>query len=179
MSDYASADWAALILTDDGIETRQKVIAENLGLRFTRATISNGVSADDDNVFQYTGVKSPIMNMAVKTSFGDYDIHRIEVLLDNHDLTDEIYIREIGIFSRIEGTGRELMYGYTYAKKGYEVLPGLSSGRRAYNLVFNARFSRTENVEIIYDASAVYATREGFELLYPTEHVASIPHVLQ
>lgn len=173
------AEWSALKITDAGIALRQRAIANGERIRFTRAWIGTGKPAADQSPYTITAPIEPVMEMKVRSSLHKDEHHWIIILIDNRDMDKEIFMREATIHAEIVDSGEsEIVYGYAYAEHGAEAIPSGKGQHRIWEMYFNTRISRSEQVEILYDGSIIYATRDDIEQIHPTERVAVIEHRL-
>lgn len=160
--------YKAFQITQQGLEMRQKAIAEKCIVYFTRGTIGTGRPAGDIDTYYLEDMIEPTANYPVKKNYSEHQNHLMAVVIDNGSLEEDIVMTEIGIFARLEDkdTGEvimpETLYGYTYTDK-YDYLPAAQNYFLRREIVFNTVLSRSNEFTIVFDGSKVYATAEDLE----------------
>lgn len=168
--------WSEFIITDTGLNLRTEVIAEKGSIDFVYAEIGEGKPTTQEEIPNISSVIIPKGRVPVVKSFMDNNNNHIMfVKIDNKDFNEEILVTEVAVYAKKVGTDTIVLYGYAYCIIGAAILPPNNAQRRAWNLVFDTKISRTSDVTIIYDGSGVFVPYDVYDAHLPTHKIVEIP----
>ncbi len=156
--------WNEFIITDAGLRLRQQTIATGAELTFCFAKIGQGIPSNPENIPLLTDIISAAEQVPVVRTEADGVTHRVGVRVDNADFAEPVLMTEIGLFARI-GDEEPVLYGYTYAKQGYDSIPAGKVSHYIWTIGIDTVISRAHNISFSYDGSKVYATEEEIDQL--------------
>ena len=160
------ANWSSFHITDKGLDLRQRAIAEKLDINFIRAEIGEGKPSSESDVWTMTALISSAKEVTIYRSVASGANHCMVIQINNFGYTDEILMREIGVFAQLQDNlgnpvGGEVLYGYSYTIHGYDPIPSGSSSPRVWEITMDVAISRSADIRIIYDGSAVFVSQIG------------------
>lgn len=124
----------ASVLTDDGLELLNKAQAGLERVQFTRIGIGDGyASAELHTLTALVSEKLSLPILEVKL-VGDGQ-SQVKASISNQDLTEGLYVREIGLFAK-GSTGEEILYAVANAGSLADYLPP-SNGVDVVEEIFN------------------------------------------
>jgi hypothetical protein len=134
-------------------------------LQFTRIAIGDG-NLNGGSIQELNGLISEKISLPItRLNMTPDGKARVGTVLENEDITNGFYLREIGVFANDPDVG-EILYCYGNAGNNGEYLPAGSEGGPditqktidIFTLVENA-----SNVTATIDQSLIYATQEEFQ----------------
>lgn len=153
------AKFGQFVLTKKGLDLQAKVQAGEK-LRLTRVAVGDGLIDDPEEIFEMKSLKGyqhtfKIQNIAKDRGKSSCTI---KVVIDNKDITEGFFLREIGIFAQDPDEG-EILYCLSNAGKYADFLPEkeVSEVKVVMNLIVIVGNAENVVVELNYDM--VYATR--------------------
>lgn len=149
--------WNPFIITNKGLELRQRSIATGATITFNYAKIGQGVSSNPATIPSMTDIISAAEQVPVVRSESDGVTHSVGIRIDNADFEQPVLMTEIGLFASI-GQETPLLYGYTYATQGYDSIPAGSTSHYIWTVSIDTVISRAQSISFTYDGSGVYIT---------------------
>lgn len=153
------AKFGQFVLTKKGLDLQAKVQAGEK-LRLTRVAVGDGLIDDPGEVFEMTNLKGykhtfPIQDIAKDRGKSSCTI---QVVIDNKNITEGFFLREIGIFAQDPEEG-EILYCLSNAGKYADFLPEkeVSDVKVVMHLIVVVGNAENVVVEINYDM--VYVTK--------------------
>ncbi len=149
------AKYTGNTLTNLGKDLLARAVIGGEALTFTKVELGKGVPSGDYE--ELTGLIEPFKVLAItstaKLEGGSY---RIRTAFSNSGITEDTYLREIGVFARGED-GIEILYSYCYTDTP-DLIPAEGAGvlERVEDLI--TYISSAANVNAVIDQSKVYAT---------------------
>lgn len=102
-------------ITDHGAETLTRIVALGLQLRVTRAACGDGVASESPNT-----LTDLVSQLSVDTQVGEKEYilaspsyMRIPIQVTNEDLTEAVWIREVGTYA-LDENGAEFLFSYSW-----------------------------------------------------------------
>lgn len=149
--------WNPFIITNKGLELRQRSIATGATITFNYAKIGQGVPSNPATIPSMTDIISAAEQVPVVRSESDGVTHSVGIRIDNADFEQPVLMTEIGLFASI-GQETPLLYGYTYAAQGYDSIPAGSTSHYIWTVSIDTVISRAQSISFTYDGSGVYVT---------------------
>ena len=149
--------WNPFIITNKGLELRQRSIATGATITFNYAKIGQGVPSNPATIPSMTDIISAAEQVPVVRSESDGVTHSVGIRIDNADFEQPVLMTEIGLFASI-GQETPLLYGYTYATQGYDSIPAGSTSHYVWTVSIDTVISRAQSISFTYDGSVVYVT---------------------
>ncbi len=149
------AKYTGNTLTNLGKDLLARAVIGGEALTFTKVELGKGVPNGDYE--ELTGLIEPFKVLAItstaKLEGGSY---RIRAAFSNSGITEDTYLREIGVFARGED-GVEILYSYCYTDTP-DLIPTEGAGvlERVEDVI--TYISSATNVNAVIDQSKVYAT---------------------
>jgi hypothetical protein len=163
------AGYNAFELTQQGLELRQRAIAEGLSVHFTKGAVGEGRPAQGEEIRLLEDLITPVLDVPIKESLAEHVNHIMTIVIDNTELQQDLLMTEIGIYAKLVNseTGEEvipeILYGYTFTD-GYDYIPVATIHFIHREISFNTVLSQDGTFEIVFDKSRVYVTREEFDI---------------
>ena len=142
-------------LTNLGKDLLARAIIGGEALTFTKIELGKGVPSGDYE--ELTGLVEPFKVLTItstaKLEGGSY---RVRTAFSNGGITEDTYLKEIGVFARGED-GIEILYSYCYTDTP-DLIPAEGAGilERVEDVI--TYISNAANVNAVIDQSKVYAT---------------------
>lgn len=149
--------WNPFIITNKGLELRQRSIATGATITFNYAKIGQGVPSNPATIPSMTDIISAAEQVPVVRSESDGVTHSVGIRIDNADFEQPVLMTEIGLFASI-GQETPVLYGYTYATQGYDSIPAGSTSHYVWTVSIDTVISRAQSISFTYDGSGVYVT---------------------
>lgn len=149
--------WNPFIITNKGLELRQRSIATGATITFNYAKIGQGVPSNPETIPSMTDIVSAAEQVPVVRSESDGVTHSVGIRIDNADFEQPVLMTEIGLFASI-GQETPVLYGYTYATQGYDSIPAGSTSHYVWTVSIDTVISRAQSISFTYDGSGVYVT---------------------
>ena len=149
--------WNPFIITNKGLELRQRSIATGATITFNYAKIGQGVPSNPATIPSMTDIISAAEQVPVVRSESDGVTHSVGIRIDNADFEQPVLMTEIGLFDSI-GQETPVLYGYTYATQGYDSIPAGSTSHYVWTVSIDTVISRAQSISFTYDGSGVYVT---------------------
>ena len=149
--------WNPFIITNKGLELRQRSIATGATITFNYAKIGQGVPSNPATIPSMTDIISAAEQVPVVRSESDGVTHSVGIRIDNADFEQPVLMTEIGLFASI-GQETPVLYGYTYTTQGYDSIPAGSTSHYIWTVSIDTVISRTQSISFTYDGSGVYIT---------------------
>lgn len=149
--------WNPFIITNKGLELRQRSIATGATITFNYAKIGQGVPSNSATIPSMTDIISAAEQVPVVRSESDGVTHSVGIRIDNADFEQPVLMTEIGLFASI-GQETPVLYGYTYATQGYDSIPAGSTSHYVWTVSIDTVISRAQSISFTYDGSGVYVT---------------------
>lgn len=149
--------WNPFIITNKGLELRQRSIATGATITFNYAKIGQGVPSNPATIPSMTDIISAAEQVPVVRSESDGVTHSVGIRIDNADFEQPVLMTEIGLFSSI-GQETPVLYGYTYTTQGYDSIPEGSTSHYVWTVSIDTVISRAQSISFTYDGSGVYVT---------------------
>ncbi|GLI57371.1 hypothetical protein PM10SUCC1_28850 [Propionigenium maris DSM 9537] len=142
-------------LTNLGKDLLARAVIGGESLTFTKVELGKGVPAGDpEELTQLVETfKTLSITSTAKLEGGSY---RVRTAFSNAGITEDTYLREIGVFARGED-GVEILYSYCYTNTP-DLIPAEGAGvlERVEDVI--TYISNAANVNAVIDQSKVYAT---------------------
>lgn len=118
-----------MVVTNDGKIQYAKAMAGKK-IQFTKVTFGSGNPASQSAAVELKGlvraeIEGAIESVDTTTTEG---VAIITASVNNASLSDELYIKEIGVFCKDPDTGATVMYSYCYSPNDIDVIPSSLSG---------------------------------------------------
>lgn len=149
--------WNPFIITNKGLELRQRSIATGATITFNYAKIGQGVPSNPATIPSMTDIISAAEQVPVVRSESDGVTHSVGIRIDNADFEQPVLMTEIGLFASI-GQETPVLYGYTYTTQGYDSIPAGSTSHYIWTVSIDTVISRAQSISFTYDGSGVYIT---------------------
>lgn len=149
--------WNPFIITNKGLELRQRSIATGATITFNYAKIGQGVPSNPATIPSMTDIISAAEQVPVVRSESDGVTHSVGIRIDNADFEQPVLMTEIGLFASI-GQETPVLYGYTYTTQGYDSIPAGSTSHYVWTVSIDTVISRAQSISFTYDGSGVYIT---------------------
>ena len=156
------AQFDDLTITNNGLN----MIAESQAgakLIFTKIKLGDGQITDQD-VAKLNDIISEKMSTKIssleKKTVGEIVI---KFTVDNTELTSGFFVREIGIFAKINDGGEEKLYAYTNAGNYTNYLADKKTPIDAIVAKINLAVGNATNINFVLDKSVIYVTLEDLE----------------
>ncbi len=156
--------WNPFIITNKGLELRQRSIATGATITFNYAKIGQGVPSNPANIPLMTDIVSAAEQVPVVRSESDGVTHYVGIRIDNVTFNQPVLMTEIGLFASIGGEA-PVLYGYTYATQGYDSIPAGSTSHYIWTVSIDTVISRAQSISFSYDGSKVYVTEAEMDAL--------------
>lgn len=168
------------VLTQKGEALIAKTIAGNSVIEFTSAKIGDGNYSDSDNLELMTDIKS------VKQEFGitekkiiDENTITLKVIINNLNLEEGYYVKEIGIFATDPDEGEILYSISTAVTDQWDFLPSYETTPSTITIISYQQVSNVSSVTFKTGAGALALADDVNKLeIQITEHIddKSNPH---
>ena len=149
--------WNPFIITNKGLELRQRSIATGATITFNYAKIGQGVPSNPATIPSMTDIISAAEQVPVVRSESDGVTHSVGIRIDNADFEQPVLMTEIGLLASI-GQETPVLYGYTYTTQGYDSIPAGSTSHYIWTVSIDTVISRAQSISFTYDGSGVYIT---------------------
>ena len=172
------AKFNEMIITTVGKSIYAKAIAGKT-IEFTKAVIGDGKPADNTELEALTNVVSKRVNAKLEIDTTSEDgIAIINVSVNNVTISDDIEVRELGLFCKDPDTGAEVMYSYAYAPSSADVIPSASNGEMVWRIqllvyIENATGSGSSQSDAVVFTPTVTATAADGRTVFLSDVVAS------
>ncbi|MCM1059478.1 MAG: hypothetical protein NC452_04215, partial [Eubacterium sp.] len=153
--------WSPFIITNAGLNIRQKAIASNETVTFNYAKIGQGVPNTSANIPLMTDIVKFAEQVEVVRTEAKEGNHHIGVRIDNSTFEQPVLMTEIGVFASIRNS-EPVLYGYTYTTQGYDSIPSSDVSHYIWTIGIDTVLSRSQNISFSYDGSSLYVTHEDF-----------------
>lgn len=164
--------WSPFIITNAGLNIRQKAIASNETVTFNYAKIGQGAPNTSENVPLMTDMILFAEQVEVVRTETKGVTHYIGVRIDNRTFERPVLMTEIGVFASI-GNSEPVLYGYTYTTQGYDSIPSSDVSHYVWTIGIDTVLSRSQNISFSYDGSNLYVTQEDFNAHIHADMVAA------
>lgn len=155
------AQFSDMVITNAGLDM---IAASQAGgtLIFTKAKLGNGQLGEEE-ITELTDVISEKMEASLSSVTSSSTGHvEIEFIVDNTELDTGFFVREIGIFAKVNETGTEQLYGYANAGNYTNYLSDKSTPIDAITVKIDLIVGDASEVSFTADKSLVYVTQEQF-----------------
>ncbi|MCM1167660.1 MAG: hypothetical protein NC401_16810 [Ruminococcus sp.] len=156
--------WNPFIITNKGLELRQRSIATGAPITFNYAKIGQGKPSNPANIPSMTDIVSAAEQVPVVRSVSDGVTHYVGIRIDNVTFKQPVLMTEIGLFASIGGE-TPVLYGYTYATQGYDSIPAGNISHYIWTVSIDTVISRAQSISFTYDGSKVYASEAEIDAL--------------
>lgn len=156
--------WNPFIITNKGLELRQRSIATGATITFNHGKIGQGVPSNPANIPSMTDIVSAAEQVPVVRSEANDVTHYVGIRIDNVTFKQPVLMTEIGLFASI-GEETPVLYGYTYATQGYDSIPAGSTSHYVWTVSIDTVISRAQSISFSYDGSKVYVTEAEMDAL--------------
>lgn len=165
------------LITNNGFDLLSKAIAGQK-LIFTRAALGDSIKNNqpfeptDAQAVKYTSLVSAKMDLPIVSVTADgHGTAVVKCAINNQTLTDGFFIREIGLFAKIEG-GAEKLYSYRNLGDYPKFIPASTSEIWNVSLNISTVISQATNIDAVIGADNFFVTHEELD-----EHIYStLPH---
>ncbi|UUV16927.1 tail fiber protein [Fusobacteria bacterium ZRK30] len=150
------AKYTGTILTNKGKELLARAILGEV-ITITKAEIGKGIIPEETNKEDLTSLIETFKTLSItSTTVLEAGNYRVRVAFNNKGITEDTYLREIGIFARGED-GIEVLYSYCDTAAP-DLIPRESSGalERVEDII--TYISNASTINAVIDQSNVYAT---------------------
>lgn len=160
------AKFNEMIITTVGKSIYAKAIAGET-IEFTKAVVGNGAPVSLEAAEALTNVVSPRLNARIDIDTTSKEgIAIVSVSVDNSTLSEDVEVRELGLFCKDPDTGNEVMYSYTYAPSTGDVIPSARNGELIWRVqlflyIENATGSGSEQSTVAVFTPVVTPTVNG------------------
>ena len=172
------AKFNEMIITNVGKSIYAKSIAGQT-IEFTKAVVGSGKPADAAEAETLTNLVSPMLTAAITIdTTSEEGIAIVNVSVDNSTITEDIDVSELGLFCKDPDTQEEVMYSYTYAGGGADIIPSRNSGEltwlvQLFVYIENATGSGSEQSSVSAFTPTVTATAQNGTTVFLPNVVAT------
>ena len=172
------AKFNEIIVTQVGKSIYAKSIAGKT-IEFTKVVVGNGKPASQEEAETLENVVDEKLIAAIEIdSTSKEGIAIVNVTIDNAKLADDVEICELGLFCKDPDTEEEVMYAYTYAPNGHDVIPSANSGEMIWKVqlfvyISNAAGNNASQSEVVAFTPIVKATSASGSPTFISNVVAS------
>ena len=156
------AKFNKMVITRAGLD----MIAESQAggtLIFTKAKLGDG-QIDEQSIPDLTDLVNAKMNTEISTVTAKSEGHvEIKFVVDNQELDVGFFVREVGIFAKVNDEGVEKLYGYANAGNYTNYLSDKDTPIDSIITKLDVVVGNASNVGFTNDKSIVYATLEDME----------------
>ena len=132
-------------------------------LIFTKAKLGDG-QIDEQNIPDLTDLVNAKMEAQISTVTAKSEGHvEIKFIVDNQELDVGFFVREVGIFAKVNGEGVEKLYGYANAGNYTNYLSDKDTPIDSIITKLDLVIGDASNVAFTNDKSIVYVTLEDLE----------------
>jgi hypothetical protein len=174
--------WSPFILTDNGLNLRQRALSGGEIITWSYAKIGEGVPDDPNDIPLLTDLALPSREVLIVRSESEgsnfawgtqnSSTHQIGIRIDNSDFDAPVLLREMGVFAAI-GEESPILYGYTYAEQGYDSIPDKDTYHYVGTPEIDTVISRAASISFNWTGSSLYVTFDdvaNLETAIETEH---------
>lgn len=151
-------------LTNKGLELEYKA---QLGkeLKFTRFALGDG-KLSATSIKELTSLNNEIISRDISKLKKDNTKVTLGFLLDNKEIVEGFYWREIGIFAEDPDTKEELLFMYSNAGETADYIPAISTANILEKRIdIDLFISDVENITAVIESSLVYASQADIETI--------------
>ncbi len=156
------AKFNKMVITRAGLD----MIAESQAggtLIFTKAKLGDG-QIDEQSIPDLTDLVNAKMNTEISTVTAKSEGHvEIKFVVDNQELDVGFFVREVGIFAKVNDEGVEKLYGYANAGNYTNYLSDKDTPIDSIITKLDVVVGNASNVSFTNDKSIVYVTLEDME----------------
>ena len=156
------AKFNKMVITRAGLD----MIAESQAggtLIFTKAKLGDG-QIDEQSIPDLTDLVNAKMNTEISTVTAKSEGHvEIKFVVDNQELDVGFFVREVGIFAKVNDEGVEKLYGYANAGNYTNYLSDKDTPIDSIITKLDVVVGNASNVGFTNDKSIVYVTLEDME----------------
>ena len=161
------AKFSTFKLTDKGLDLEYKAQAGKT-LKFTRFGLGDG-DLGTTPIKELTALKNEILSRNITKSEKNNSKVTLGFVLDNKDITEGFYWREIGIFAEEPDTKEEILFMYANAGETADYIPAFSSNNMLEKYIdVDIYISDVENITATIDSSLTFASYKDLEKLNTT-----------
>lgn len=156
------ANFNGFKLTKQGLDLEYKV---QLGqtLKITRFGLGDG-DLNNTPISELTSLKHEVISREIIKSRKDKSKITLGFVIDNKEIEEGFYLREIGIFAEDPDSKQEILFMYATAADTADFIPAKTSSNVLEKYIdVDIYISDAEKVEAIIDTSLIYATYKDLE----------------
>ena len=158
------AQFNGLTLTAAGIEMISQSQGAGTALIFTNFKLGSGQLAENENIKTLNKLKQEMLIAPVhsftETANGQVDITAI---VNNSEVKNGFFARELGIFAKLGNDGKEKMYAYTNCGNYADYIPDNSTPINEDEIQVSLVIGEAKEVNAIIDTSITYITKLEFQ----------------
>lgn len=139
------ASFGNLVLTASGLQAQAELQG---GANIEYCDIVMGDGNFTGNVLSLTELVNTKMTLPITNGYIQNGAYTVEAYIDNADLTEGFYWREIGVMIK-KSDGTKVLYNYANAGVNYDFIPATTDGRYAKRIRVALPVDSAESVTIV------------------------------
>lgn len=156
------ASFSSFKLTSKGLDLEYKA-QMGKSLKFTKFELGDG-ELGLTPIKELTSLKHTVLSRNITKLEKNNSKVTIGFMLDNKELTEGFYWKEIGIFAEDPDTKEEILFMYSTAGETADYIPAFNSGNMLEKYIdVDILLSDVEEVQATIESSLVYVTNQDFE----------------
>lgn len=161
--------YGKLYLTSRGLELASKTLLSK-SLQFTRFAVGDG-KLENDNVENIRDLTDLVNQVSIfnitKISRDSNNQVTVKGLFKNTDVTNNFYLREVGLYAKDLDTGQEILFAYINYGDEAEYINTSQERKEEYYYDLIIKVDNTGNVIIEINSETIYATEKDLLEITP------------
>ena len=140
-------------------------------LNFSRVSCGDGILDEEQNTYEFTSLINELYELQIVSCELGYNsngtispgVAELRATLNNKDIENGFYIREVGVFAEDPDTGEEVLYGYCNSGEKCDYMPEHGGSDVVEFLYkFQIVIDQAQNVTAICSSGIVYVSQVEF-----------------
>lgn len=168
------AEYSNLILTDLGKVVLAKAIAGK-PLKFSRVSCGDGFLEEYQEICELEGLINPLYDLEIFSCEVGYTaddkiipgMAELRAMLDNKEIEEGFYVREIGVFALDPDTEEEVLYGYSNSGDKSDYMPAYG-GKNIVEFLYKLCMviDNAQDVTAVSASGIVYVSQSEFNAMF-------------
>lgn len=133
-------------------------------MQFTKFAVGSGTLTDISTLTSLTELVTPVKNFNITKIDKETSTQvKVQGLFKNTDVTEGFYLRELGLYAKDLETETEILFAYINYGNNAEFVNNTADAKKEFYYDLDIAVGNAENIEIVLNPDAVYATEQDLE----------------
>lgn len=168
--------YGTLYLTSQGLELASKTLLSK-SLQFTKFAVGSGTLENDDveNIRDLTDLVNQVSIFNITKIKRDSNNQvTVKALFKNTDVTNNFYLKEVGLYAKDLDTGQEILFAYLNYGNEADYINTSQEQKKEYYYDLIIKVDNSGNVAIEINSETIYVTEKDLLEIMPRRKILTL-----